>query len=89
MDKEVKVSNKNFFDKVKYNYRLLFHPEKIEISKNLPRQEQEKIVKRIYKDKIALHKKLGAERFRKFVLKLDKCKSVSYTHLTLPTKLEV
>lgn len=74
MDKEVKVSNKNFFDKVKYNYRLLFHPEKIEISKNLPRQEQEKIVKRIYKDKIALHKKLGAERFRKFVLKLDKCK---------------
>lgn len=74
MDKEVEVRNKNFFDKIKYNYRLLFHPEKIEISENLSKEEQEKIVKRIYKDKIALHKKLGAEHFRKFVLKLDKSK---------------
>ena len=47
MDKEVEVKNKNFFDKIKYNYRLLFHPEKIEISENLSKEEQEKIVKRI------------------------------------------
>lgn len=61
-------------DKIKYNYLLLLHPEKIEIPKNLSETEKDKYIKKIYQEKAKLHEKLGAKKFQKFVKKFDKAK---------------
>lgn len=60
--------------KIKYNYRLLFHPEKIEIPEELSQQEKDKRERQIYLDKAKLHGKLGAIAFKDFIKKFDKAK---------------
>lgn len=60
--------------KIKYNYKLLFHPDKIEIPEELSQQEKDKRERQIYLDKAKLHGKLGAKAFRKFIKKFDKAK---------------
>lgn len=62
---------------VKYNYNLLFHPEKIEAEinkKDLTDKEKKRKTAKIYKDKSALHAKLGAKQFQKVVIKFDELK---------------
>ena len=70
----VKDSIQQRLDKIKYNYLLFFHPEKIEIPLNISKEEKNKYIKQIYQDKANLHIKLGAKRFQKFVKKFDKAK---------------
>lgn len=70
----IKDSIQQRLDKVRYNYQLFMHPEKIEISENLTDEEKKKQHTKIYRDKAKLHEKLGAKKFQKFVKKLDKAK---------------
>ena len=67
----VKDSIQQRLDKIKYNYLLFFHPEKIEIPLNISKEEKNKYIKQIYQDKANLHIKLGPKRFQKFVKKFD------------------
>ena len=57
--------------RLKYNYQLLFHPDKIEIPENLSEEDRAKKVRQIYLDKANLHKRLGAKRFQAFIKKFD------------------
>ena len=60
--------------RLKYNYQLLFHPEKIEIPEGLSKKDREKRVRQIYLDKAKLHQCLGAKQFQKFIMKFDSYK---------------
>lgn len=60
--------------KIKYNYMLLLHPEKIEIPEDFSEIEKNKYIKKIYQDKAKIHEKLGAKKFQKFIKKFDKAK---------------
>lgn len=70
----VKDSIQQRLDKIKYNYLLFFHPEKIKIPTNISEEEKNKYIKRVYQDKANLHVKLGAKKFQNFVKKFDKAK---------------
>lgn len=68
------MAKKGVIDKIKYNYQLLFHPEKITVPEELTDKEKEKFISSIYRDKVKLHKKLGADWFVKVVKGFDKKK---------------
>lgn len=70
----IKDSIQQRLDKIKYNYLLFFHPEKIKIPTNISEEEKDKYIKRVYQDKANLHIKLGAKKFQKFVKRFDKAK---------------
>lgn len=43
--------------RLKYNYQLLFHPEKIEIPEGLSKKNREKRVRQLCLDKAKLHQR--------------------------------
>lgn len=70
MDGVVSVIQKKI-KKIKYNYQLLFHPERVAIPKNLSAKDRVKKIRQTYLDKANLHKRLGAKRFQTFIKKFD------------------
>ncbi len=67
-------SVKEWFDKLKFNYQLLFHVGDIEPPKGMTKEEREKFVSSIFRKKAKLHEKLGAKKFEKFIIAFDKAK---------------
>lgn len=70
----VKDSIQQRLDKIKYNYQLLFHPDKIKMPEGISEKEKNRYIKRIYTDKAKIHKKIGAKKFKSFIKKFDKAK---------------
>lgn len=56
------------------DFKLIFFSKKIAVPKELSEEEKRKYIKDLYKRKKELHEKLGALKFRKLVLKLEKLK---------------
>lgn len=54
--------------------KLIFFSKRINIPKELTDEEKRKYIKNLYKRKKELHEKLGALKFRKLVLKVEKLK---------------
>ena len=71
---EEKNHKKSKIEILKYNYLLLFHPEKIKIPANLSNDEIEKFIRKVYRDKTKLHEKFGARKFQEIVRKFDQKK---------------
>ena len=70
----VKDSIQQRLDKIKYNYQLLFHPDKIKMPEGISEKEKNRYIKRIYTDKAKIHKKIGKnmpifKNYVKFCLK--------------------
>ena len=65
---------KEKYRKTKEDMMLLLFPQKIKIPKEMNDNEKRKYTKELWKRKINLHKKLGAERFQKVVFSVEKGK---------------
>lgn len=65
---------KEKYKKLKEDIMLLLFPQKIKMPKELDDKEKRKYAQKLWKRKMILHKKLGAEKFQKVVFAVEKAK---------------
>lgn len=65
---------KEKYKKLKEDIMLLLFPQKIKMPKELDDNEKRKYARELWKRKMILHKKLGAEKFQKVVFAVEKAK---------------
>lgn len=65
---------KEKYKKIKEDLILLLFPQKIKIPKEMNTNQKKEYTQQLWKRKILLHKKLGAEKFQKVVFAVEKVK---------------